>query len=264
MQLLRRSTLVLREISAHPGGLTLQELVTRLGIPLASMHRLLAALSEERLVARSSSTRRYVIGPTIHRLAANCTSRANVADVARPHLEALRRDVAETAVVSQLLGDRVVCVAMAEGAQEVSLFLRVGEEMPLHATAAARAILAYWRPAFVRKALSARRLPAFTDCTPTDVEAILRALPRIRAQGYDTSEAEVDPEVWSVAAPIGSPGGEVEASIAVSAPKHRLASATARREAIQRVQFAARAVSSDLAVSGVGAAAGLGAGELAM
>ena len=46
-----------------PGGLTLQELVTRLGIPLASMHRLLAALSEERLVVRSSSTRRYVIGP---------------------------------------------------------------------------------------------------------------------------------------------------------------------------------------------------------
>ena len=224
------------------------------------MHRLLAALGEEQLVVRNSSTRRYVIGPTIHRLAANCTSWANVADVARPHLEALRRDVAETAVVSQLLGDRVVCVALAEGRRRSACSSASVRRCP----STPRPRRAPSSPTGDRRSCARPSPPAgcrpSPTCTPTDVEAILRALPRIRAQGYDTSEAEVDPGGVVGRRPIGSPGGEVEASIAVSAPKHRMASATARREAIQRVQFAARAVSSDLAVSGVGGAAGPGAG----
>lgn len=249
MQALRRSTQVLQEISEHSGGLTLQQLVTRLGIPLASMHRLLGALGDEGLVVRSPATRRYVIGPTIHRLATGWKTRSDVADVARPHLERLRHDLSETAFVSQLVGDKVICVALAESTHRLRLFVRVGQEMPLHATAAARAILAYRRPPFARAALSARRLQAYNGRTQTDVQAIVRRLAHIREQGYDTCEDELDQGVWAVAAPIGGPAGEIDASVSVAGPAHRLADSATRLETIRAVQSAARAIDADLGVA---------------
>jgi DNA-binding IclR family transcriptional regulator len=246
MQLLRRSTQVLQAIAENPGGLTLQELVTRLGIPLASMHRLLTALSEDDLVVRSSANRRYVIGPMIHRLATGWNGPPNIAEVTRPHLDRLRREVSETAFVSQLLGDKVVCVALAESTHQLRLFVGVGQEMPLHAAAAARAILAYRPAAFVRQALAVAGLQAFTSETKTDLDAIMRQMPRIRRQGYDVCENEIDHGVWAVAAPIGGVTDQVEASITIAAPKHRVSGPAIRGETISAVQSAAGAISSEL------------------
>jgi IclR family acetate operon transcriptional repressor len=240
--------LVLRAISEHPGGLSLQELVTQLGVPLASMHRLLTALDEESLVARSSATRRYVIGPTIYQLATGSNSAGNLAEVARPHLEQLRREVLETAFVSQLIGDKVVCVALAESTQQLRLFVNVGQEMPLHASAAARVILAHKGAAFARRALESSERTPFTNRTLTDVDVIMRHLPRVRRQGFDTCENEIDRDVWAVAAPIGSGGGDVDASVAIVAPLSRFGASTIRRQTISIVRLTARAIATELGV----------------
>lgn len=234
---------VLQEISEQPAGLTLQELATRLDIPLASMHRLLSALKAERLVVRRPSSRRYVIGSAIHGLATVSATHANIADVARPHVERLRRDVSETAFVSQLLGDKVVCVGMAESTHPLRLLVRVGEEMPWHATAAARVILAYQGPAFVESALTAGRRPPCTAPAATDADPVARDLARVRHRGYETCE---DEGVWAVAAPIVRPGGDVDASVSIAAPGPRLSDPDVRLDTIRTVRSVAEAISSEL------------------
>jgi DNA-binding IclR family transcriptional regulator len=249
MQLLRRSTQVLRAIAENPGGMTLQELVNQLGLPLATMHRLLSALSEDQLVLRRPSDRRYVIGPMIHRLAAAWDGPASIVEVTRPHLQRLGREVAATAFVSQLLGEKVVCVALSESTRELRLFASVGQEMPPHAAAAARAILAFRRPAFARRALSDCDLAMYTSDTKTDIDVIMRSMPHIRSRGYDVCENEIDRDVWAVAAPIGSELEQVDASVTVAAPRDRFQNASTRYETITLVQAAARAICSDLGTS---------------
>ena len=247
MQLLRRSTQVLQAIAENPGGLTLQELVNRLGIPLASMHRLLTAMSEDNLVVRSSATRRYVIGPMIHRLATGWNAPANLAEVTRPHLERLRREVSETAFVSQLLGDKVVCVALAESTQQLRLFVASARRCRCHAAAAARAILAY-RPSGVRPrgALAAAGLQAFTNETKTDVDAIMRDDAADQAPGLRRLRERDRPRRLGGRRP--HPGrhrprrGQRRRS-----PRRSIASRDPRSERDDRcVQSAARAISSDL------------------
>ncbi|WEO78615.1 helix-turn-helix domain-containing protein [Cryobacterium sp. SO2] len=49
-------------LAGHPQGLTIQQLHHTLGIPLASMHRMLATLEHEEFISRCRVSKRYVLG----------------------------------------------------------------------------------------------------------------------------------------------------------------------------------------------------------
>ena len=130
MQLVRRTVSVLRELG-NTGGMTMQELATRLDVPLPSMHRLLGVLAEEEFVLRTQD-RRYVLGPAALFLARGTRA---IEEVARPYMRALAGEVHETVFLTELVGRRAVCVAIVQGSRALRLFVAVGEPMPFHAAA---------------------------------------------------------------------------------------------------------------------------------
>lgn len=246
MQIVVRTLRVLRALADNPQGLTLQELSDELDIPVGSLHRLLAVLSEEEYVGRATSNRRYFLGPAVRELGASVRGAGSILSTPHPALTAAAQESGETVFITELIGERAICVALVEGRRPLRLFVTVGQEMPLHAAASARTVIAELGDEELRKVLSARELTAFTAETPTSIREVMAHLAMVRERGYDICADELDYNVWAVSAPIRRAGGEVFASVTLAAPTDRYRDDGARRTALALVTDAAAHIARDL------------------
>jgi IclR family acetate operon transcriptional repressor len=246
MQVVVRALAVLRALAPCPGGLSLAMLSEQLGVPTGSMHRMLAVLEREQFVTRSPSNRRYFLGPAARQLAEENATRQAALVTPHPALTEAAAASGETVFITELVGDRAVCVALVESRRPLRMFVRIGQDMPLHAASSARTLLAYRDPEEARLLLAGRPLTAYTDETPTTLDAVIEHLVIIRARGYDLCDDELDRGVWAVAAPVRASTGRVVASVALAAPSHRVATAGQRAAARAVVCDAAAAMAADL------------------
>ncbi|WP_276314991.1 IclR family transcriptional regulator [Streptomyces sp. WAC 06738] len=241
---------VLRVIAAHVRGMSLQQLHEELGIPIGSLHRVMAALVEERYVTRSPSNRRYFLGPAFTELSTIAiASQGTAVSPPRPMQDAAR-ECGETVFLTELTGTRLLCVALVEGVHPLRLFVRVGQVMPPHAAASARSILAYQTPETVAMVLRAQELTAYTADTPHTEEQVTAHLAQVRLQGFDVCENELDDDVWAVSAPVFRSTGQATSSITLAAAGQRMRDPLARTRATETALRAARALSMEQGYAG--------------
>jgi DNA-binding IclR family transcriptional regulator len=246
MQVVVRALAVLRTLAPRTEGLSLAALADELGVPPGSMHRMLGVLEAEHFVTRSPSNRRYFLGPAARQLAEENSRRHALLVTPHRALTAAAHASGETVFLTELVGDRAVCVALVESEHPLRMFVRIGQEMPLHAAASARTLLADLDTDDVRRLLATRPLRAFTDETFTEPEQVLDHLAVVRARGYDVCDDELDRGVWAVSAPVRGSTGRVVASTTLAAPAYRVADADRRQECRTTVETAAAAMSADL------------------
>lgn len=244
-----RALAVLTHLADFPQGLTLQQLHNQLGIPLASIHRVLATLENEYYVVRSARTKRYTLGTAARHLAQTTSYNNYLVQPPAPVLE-LGARTGETVFLTQMVDSRIVCVSLVESVHSLRLFVRVGQEMPLHAAASARSILAYRDPAFVEALLSMYPREVFTSGTPRDVNEVIDHLEEVRANGYDVCNSELDDNVWAVSAPVFDSSGRVEFGVTLAAAAARMATEERRAEATRLIVETARELSASLGHSG--------------
>ncbi|MFW6722532.1 IclR family transcriptional regulator [Streptomyces sp. MAR4 CNY-716] len=245
-----RTLRVLRVIAAHVRGMSLQQLHEELGIPIGSLHRVMAALVEERYVTRSPSNRRYFLGPAFTELSTMAiASQGTAVSPPRPMRDAAR-ECGETVFLTELTGTRLLCVALVEGVHPLRLFVRVGQVMPPHAAASARSILAYQTPETVAMVLRAQELTAYTADTPHTEEQVTAHLAQVRMQGFDVCENELDDDVWAVSAPVFRSTGQATSSITLAAAGQRVRDPLARTRATETALRAARALSMEQGYAG--------------
>ncbi|MEU0386917.1 IclR family transcriptional regulator [Streptomyces chartreusis] len=240
MQPVVRSLRVLRAVAAVREGATLQVLSRQLNIPVASMHRLLAVLEAEQYVVRSEVGKRYFPGPALREIVtAQSPPRHLAPSVVPPALAALVDRTGETAFLTEFRDGRAVCVSLAEGRYPLRLFVHLGQEMPLHAAASARVLLAGLSDSEVRTMLVTAPLVPFTTETPQSVGEVVRHLSVVRARGYDVCDEELDRGVWVVAAPVRGRLGAMVAALSLALPVERAGDAAQRRALTVLVREAA-------------------------
>lgn len=246
MQPVVRALNVLRLLATAPKGLSLADIADRLSLPGATAHRIVAVLQGEQFVTRSATTRRYFLGPAARALYQ--VEQPRESPLVTPH-EAIgrARDVTgETVFLSEVVADRVVCLALVESRHPLRLFVRIGQDMPLHAAAAARVLLAYRELAEVQRMLSATVFTHFTADTPNTAEDVLKRLVAIRDRGWDVCESELDENVWAVAAPVHCSTNAVTASVTIAAPLQRVATSERQNQMRVAALEAAAEMSADL------------------
>ncbi len=249
-----RALTVLSHLSAHPSGQPMKNIHTDLGIPFATLHRLLGVLEERGWVVRSATTKRYRLGPAALRLS---YVEPGASTIIEPPQE-LRRASAtlgETVFLTQLYDTRVICVSLVEGAHPLRLFVRAGQEMPLHAAASARAILAYQDPSFTEHLLTSSRRDSFTPGTIREVNEVIDHLSTVRQRAFDVCDSELDNDVWAVSAPIFRANGRVDSAVTMAAAGARVVSVDARAKAAAAVLSAARELSTQAGYYGSALAA---------
>ena len=104
--------------------------------------------------------------------------------------------------------------------------LEVGAQLPLHATALGKALLAH-RPELV-DSLLARGLPRLTQATLSTAAPLRKALEAVRENGWAAEREEAVIGESSIAAPIFDRRGDVAGAIGIAGPTEQLYT---RREA---------------------------------
>jgi DNA-binding IclR family transcriptional regulator len=231
---------VLEHLHAARGPRGITEIARALGVPKSSAHRLLKTLVR-RGFAEQDAHGRYGCGPALIALGIGALERDPIAALARPVLEAEVAATGETVFLVAPRGRELVVLGMAEGHGFLRAAPRVGQTVPVAATAVGRLAMAF-DP--VRFPLGEHPPVAFTSATQLAQEAIAAAIERARSEGYALNRGEWIEGLSVAAAPIlgATEPPAFLGAIAFAAPTARL-DALGPHAIAQRAVAAARLIS---------------------
>lgn len=224
MQTIDRIVVIMERVAESPSGLTLSELSRSTGLAPATCHRLLGALNESRLLERDDATRRWRPGIGLVRIATSVSPSAGFGPLVDPVLVDLRDRWQECFYLTNLTDGEVVCVRTIEtnDPHRMSVSVPLGRRMALHASAAAKAILASLTDDEARALLVNAGCERLTRHTLLSVNEVLEDLVKTRGRGYAVCDQEMEMGVVAYAAAIEGPPGEAPRSLCVIGPRPRL------------------------------------------
>jgi DNA-binding IclR family transcriptional regulator len=117
--------------------------------------------------------------------------------------------------------------------------------MPVHATAAGKALVAFESDEDLRKRFSGE-IPRYTKGTKTRSEDLMKDLAAVREHGYATDLEEFEEGLRCIGAPVRDYTRKVVGALSVSGPAHRLADEKIAQQLGPEVERAARALSTRL------------------
>ena len=187
VQAIARAASILAALEAAPGGLSLAQIAQRVGLPRSTVHRIVKALTTERLLVPVSAAGGVRLGPRLAGLAS--AALGELRQQIRPQLERLSREVNETVDLAVLDRDWVIFIDQVAAPQRLQAVSAVGARFEAHCTANGKALLAELPPERVRALLPAT-LPRLTRHTITSRAKLLAELERVRAEGvaFDREE----------------------------------------------------------------------------
>ncbi|MEK7284656.1 MAG: IclR family transcriptional regulator, partial [Chloroflexota bacterium] len=176
VQSVDRALDLLEALVAAEGEITITALAARTSLHVSTVHRLLTTLLRRGYVRQNPDTSRYYAGAKLATLAEGRSRYNELRLRARPILQALTEQTRETTNLVVLDDVTAVYIETVPSPQVVRLFTSVGNRVPLHATGAGKALLA-WVPAERRDALIARlELRSHTPRTLVDRVSLQHAL----------------------------------------------------------------------------------------
>jgi IclR family transcriptional regulator, acetate operon repressor len=208
---------LLEHLADGDGSLTLSELAARSALPMPTIHRLIRFLVSQGYV-RQDPAKRYTIGPRMIWLG-EAASRM-LGSWATPVLTRLVDEFGETTNMAMLEGDGVIYVAQVPSPRAMRMFTEVGRFVMPHCTGVGKAIMSTMSDDEVTALLQRTGMPARTEHTITDVDAMLAELATIREAGYAVDDGEQELGVRCVAVPV--PDLPFRAAISVSGPDSRV------------------------------------------
>lgn len=208
-----------------------------LGMPKSSAHRLLRSLALRGLVEQDELGR-YRPGIGLVALGIGVLDREPLVVAARPVLEVMADGLGETFFLVAARAGQLRVLDKCEGSGFLRAAPRVGEKVPVHATAVGRLHLAF-APDLVQPPETPWKV--FTPDTPRNLAGLNREVARTRRRGFALSRDEWVPGLSVAAAPVRS-RGRMGGALAVAAASGRFetlgadALAAAVRDAARRVE----------------------------
>lgn len=224
------------------------EVARELDLPVPTVHRILAALKRLGYVSQRADTRRFRLGLAALSLGERARALADLRPAAIGLLRRLAEATGETALLTVLnpARDHSVCLERVETSQPLRLSVQPGRQLPLHAGASQKALLAFM-PADEIDRLIAQPLERCCTATITSRPLLHRELTAIRARGWASSYEETNVGVWGVAVPVLS-AADVVCAVGIAGPSPRLTGERVRRD-VGLTHEAAAAIARTLALS---------------
>ena len=223
------------------GSVAIARLLRR---PRSTTYRLIAAMEAVGLLDRDTATGLYTIGIRLSEFGDLARQSRTLQRAALPVLRALGAETGETVTLMVLSGSAAVNLEVVESPHPVMVRGLIGRELPLHALAGGKVLLA-WRSKAEQAELVPLPLKKFTSRTIVRVEALAEELARVRSRGWAESVEEWAAGVRGLGAPVRSQGGQVVAAITLGFPSSR-ATPAERKRLQQAIVRAADTISAAL------------------
>ncbi|MCW3017207.1 MAG: yiaJ 2 [Solirubrobacterales bacterium] len=195
IQAVERAAAMLALFSPAEPELTLAEIIARLGMSRATVHRYGMSLRSTGLLRYDAVRGTYSLGPRVIELGRTALANLSIIKIATPALERLSEASNETAVLSIWDGTAPIVVNVVDRTDRlVSIAIRTGSRLPLRTSAQGHVFLAY---SAVAREVDARHAGA--GRVPE------RRLQEVRDAGMATSDGVIA-GITVVAAPVMQQG----------------------------------------------------------
>ena len=217
-----RPLLLLETLSQQHSGISLSALAERLGLPKASVMRLLHALQGQAYVMRDPGTSVFTLGPRAAALGLRTLHAASVAHRYRPLLSALVQRLGETCNLTTREGAQVLYIDRVETTEPLRMTLPPGSRVPLHCTASGKLFLSQMPAADCQALVDGLARERKTAHTHTSVAALMAEIERTRKRGIGVDNEEFINGMVAIAIPVRDAQGQCVAAVACHTPTARL------------------------------------------
>jgi IclR family acetate operon transcriptional repressor len=145
------------------------------------------------------------------------------------HLQELNHQTRETVHLTVRHALSAVYVEKLDSPEPLRIHSRIGACVPLHCTAVGKVLLAHMPEPELDKLLKQMEFRRFTENTIGSPQEMQTELRRVRKCGFACDLEEHEAHIRCIAAPIWDSQGTVSASLSVTGPAVRMASARIRQ-----------------------------------
>lgn len=235
-QAIRRAMDVVRAVAQfqRTGG-TLSRVANATGLSTSTTHRILRALSEERLLRYDDTSRSYFLGLLAFELGLATLAESQVQPYWRETIEQIARQTRLTTYLMARSDCEAVCLLCAQGSTYIrAMPIEVGQRLPLGIGAGSLAILATMDDEEVGHVMAsnALRLQLFPR-EGSRADAIMDRVRTARREGFAVSSGTVASGLVGVGLPVLPRKGLLQLAISVSAVADVMDSGEARKIATQ-------------------------------
>lgn len=163
---------LLQALSMAPGPLMLRDLAAAAGMNAAKAHRYLVSFQRLRLVAQDAGSARYDLGPAALQLGLAALERLDAVKLARERIVPLTQQIGHTLALAVWGNHGPTIVHWEESPRAVTVNLRLGDVLPLLATAAGRCFAAFLPPEAIAPLLK-REIAGATKHRRTELPATM-------------------------------------------------------------------------------------------
>lgn len=240
IQVIERMMLLLDVLANTPAPATLKLLAQATGLHPSTAHRILAVMTQSRLVERHDAST-YALGIRLLELGNIVKSRINMRGIALPFMQSLHEKIGEAINLGIRDADEIVYAERtSSGRALVRVVYLVGGRAPLHLTSLGKLFLAAESAGNLRAYAKRTGLPGKTSHSLTSLLALEKELDQIRRHdlAYDNEEAELG--LRCIASPIRNEEGTIVAGLSISAPsdRHKAAWAVQIKETAEEISRA--------------------------
>ena len=223
---LQRGIQLLGQFTRDQRELTGAELSRRLGLPRASVFRLLQTLEQMGFIERVGEGPSYKLGIAVLRLGFEYLASMELTEHGRPILDTLCAATGLSAHLAVRDGREVVVVAKSAGRSVMFNSIQVGARLPAHATVLGRVLLADLTAQQLQDLYAGVALEAYSAQTPTTLDTLKAMIDADAHRGYGVSQGSYDAGISTIAAPVFDDRHHVAAVINVTVSANRIAAAT--------------------------------------
>ncbi|MCA0448487.1 MAG: SMP-30/gluconolactonase/LRE family protein [Proteobacteria bacterium] len=217
-----------------------KDLIEPCGLPRATLHRMLSALTESGLVRYDPDQRTYWLGMRLIDLAGKIWERIDFSGAFARELDRLRKLTGDNAQIAAIEGFQIVYVDERDSFDEIRLYYMKGRRHPAYCTAMGKAILACLDAAELKRLVGANAMTAYTPRTITDLPALQNELALTRERQYAIDDEELEVGRRCVAAAILDHRNQAIAAIGLTGPADRMSVARCHELAPELIAAANR------------------------
>jgi DNA-binding IclR family transcriptional regulator len=221
IQVIERMLALLDALADSPQPASLKILAQSTGLHPSTAHRILAVMTQARLVERHEASA-YALGIRLLELGNLVKARLNIRAIALPFMKILHESIGEAVNLGIRDDDEVVYIERtSSGRSLVRVVYLLGGRAPLHLTSLGKLFLAAESAEAVRAYAARSGLPGKTPHSLTELAALEKELETVRRLdlAYDNEEAEMG--LRCIASPVRNDEGLIVAGLSISAPTER-------------------------------------------
>lgn len=244
-----RTLRVLEALAKHPDGLSLSGLSTQLSLNASTCHHLIATLLHAGYVLQDAERGRYRLGAKMIGLAVSVLGGFDLVRESRAILQALAGELQRALALSVLDAGKGLVLYKMEVPAMTGHSVGVGQRVPVHCTAAGKALLFSHSEDEIRAILAAHPPLRHGPHTIVDAGQFMAELHRARAMGYAVDNEEFIASVRCVAVPLFDYNAKVVGAISVGGAAAELNDVRIS-ELGRRLGLAARLISTAMGYGG--------------